>query len=459
MEKETKTTKNDRKEIFGWMLYDWANSAFYTTVVAVLLGPYLVALAEKSVGKDGVIFDLYFFNVTPGGFPNFCIAISVVSMVVFLPVLGAIADYTHLKKRLMAIFCYAGVVASSLLFFIKGESFLIGGLLLIIANMSFAAANVFYNAFLIDITTEDQRDKVSSYGYGLGYIGGVVMLVMNLLLINNAESLGIDKSFAVRISFLAASLWWGVFGFISFYMIKSRGAAKEIPENKTLVTVGFSELWETLKQLRRLRYTTLFLIAYLFYNDGIQTVILSSSTFLSQELFTQTERDASLDQAFLIEIFLVAQISALVGALVFERIARVIGAKKTIILSLIIWCAIVIFAYAFLTTKFQAVIMGVFIGLVLGSAQALSRSLYSQMIPVGRESSFFGLYEISEKGTSWMGQLLFTIIIGQTGSFRQAILGLIVFFVIGSIILLFTNTTRAIHEAGNLTPEEAAHEH
>src|SRR5215203_907115 len=450
--------KNDRKEIFGWMLYDWANSAFYTTVVAVLLGPYLVALAEKSVGKDGVIFDLFFFKVTPGGFPNFCIAISVVSMVVVLPVLGAIADYTHLKKRLMAIFCYAGVLASSLLFFIKGESYLIGGLLLIIANMSFAAANVFYNAFLIDIASEDQRDKVSSYGYGAGYIGGVVMLVMNLLLINNAERLGIDKGFAVRVSFLAASLWWGVFAFISFKMIKPREASKEVPQNKNLVTVGFVELWETLKQLKRLRYTMLFLIAYLFYNDGIQTVILSSSTFLSQELFTQAERDASLDQSFLIQIFLVAQVSALVGALGFERIARVIGSKKTIILSLIIWCAIVIFAYGFLATKTQAVVMGAFIGLVLGSAQALSRSLYSQMIPVGRESSFFGLYEISEKGTSWMGQILFTIIIGVTGSFRQAILGLIVFFVIGSIILLFTNTAQAIHEAGNLTPDEAAKE-
>jgi UMF1 family MFS transporter len=456
MKNEEKIVKNDRKEIFGWMLYDWANSAFYTTVVAVLLGPYLVAMAEKSIGRDGVIFDLYLFKVTPGGFPNFCIALSVISMVVFLPILGAIADYTHLKKRLMAIFCYIGVVASSLLFFITGESYLLGGLLLVVSNMSFAAANVFYNAFLIDIASEDKRDKVSSYGYGLGYIGGVVMLVLNLLLINNAGRLGIDTGLAVRISFLAASLWWGIFGFISFYMIKTRGAAKERPKDKNLLTIGFNELWQTLKTLRRLRYTMLFLIAYLFYNDGIQTVILSSSTFLSQELFTQAERDASQDQTFLIQIFLVAQVSALIGALVFERIARFIGAKRTIILSLIIWCAIVIFAYGFLATKFQAVIMGGFIGLVLGSAQALSRSLYSQMIPVGRESSFFGLYEISEKGTSWMGQLLFTIIIGATGSFRQAILGLIVFFVVGSVILLFTDTTKAIHEAGNLTPEEAA---
>jgi UMF1 family MFS transporter len=446
---------NQPREIFGWMLYDWANSAFYTTVIAVLLGPYIVAMAESSVGKEGLILDLWLFRVTTGGFPAFCIAISVVSMVLFLPVLGAIADYTHLKKRLMATFCYIGVLASSLLFFVTGDSYVIGGILMIVANIGFAAANVFYNAFLVDITTEDRRDRVSSYGYGAGYIGGFLMLLGNLIMIEFAEPLGMTKGFAVRLSFLIAALWWGMFAFISFRMIRNRSAAKEIPENRTIVTVGFSELWETLKELRRLRYTTLFLVAYLFYNDGIQTVILQSSVFLSQELFTSAEREASVDQGFLIIIFLIAQISAFVGALVFERIARRLGSKWTIIISLGIWCAIVIYAYGFLASRTQAYVMAVFIGLVLGSAQALSRSLYSQMIPVGRESAFFGLYEISEKGTSWMGQLLFTIIIGATGSFRHAILGLIVFFVVGSLLLLFTNTERAIHEAGNLSPEEA----
>lgn len=452
----TDFAKNDRKEIFGWMLYDWANSAFYTTVVAVLLGPYLISVAERAVGREGIILDLYFFNVTTGGLPAFCIAVSVVSMVVVLPVLGAIADYTHLKKTLMAIFCYLGVVASALLFFVNGDSYILGSILLIVSNIGFAAANVFYNAFLIDITTEDKRDRVSSYGYGSGYIGGVVMLVFNLFLIENAESFGIDKAMAVRISFLIASLWWGVFALVSFMLVKSRGATKEIPPAKNLVTIGFSELWATLKELKRLRYTAIFLVAYLFYNDGIQTVILQSSVFLSQELFTQAERDANTNQTFLIGIFLVAQISAFAGAILFERIARVTGAKKAILISLAIWCGIVIYAYGFLETRTQAWVMGAFIGMVLGSAQALSRSLYSQMIPAGRESSFFGLYEISEKGTSWMGQLMFTIIIGVTGSFRQAILGLIFFFVVGSIVLLFTDTKRAIHEAGNLTPEEAS---
>ena len=445
--------KNDRKEIFGWMVYDWANSAFFTTIVGVLIGPYLLGLAQNAVGEDGVILDLGLFNVTPKGLPAFCTAIAVASLVVFLPVLGAIADYTHLKKLLMAVFCYVGVVAAALLFFVT-ESYVICSVLFIISTMTFAAANVFYNAFLIDITTEDLRDKVSSYGYGLGYLSGFIMLVLNLIFISNAESLGLSTAQAVRICFLAAALWWGGFAVVTFLLIKTRGGVKSIPSDQNIVTVGFSELWQTLKQLGRLRYTMIFLIAYLFYNDGIQTVILQSSVFISYELFTS--KGLETDNAFLIVIFAIAQISAFAGALIFERIARLLGAKRTIMVSLFIWCAIVIYGYALFESKTQAYIMGAVIGMVLGAAQALSRSLYSQMIPAGRESGFFGLYEISEKGTSWMGQLMFTIIVGATGSFRHAILGLIVFFVIGSVLLFFTDTERAIHEAGNLTPEEAA---
>ena len=449
-----RSVKNRPREIFAWMAYDWANSAFYTTVIAVMLGPYLISLAEQAVGRDGLILDLGLFRVTSGGFFAFCIAISVLSMVVLLPVLGAVADYTHLKKSLMAIFCYTGVVACALLFFVTGDSYIIAGILLIVSNIGFAAANVFYNAFLIDITTEDKRDRVSSWGYGAGYIGGVVMLVMNLGLVTYAAEIGITTSLAVRISFLAAAVWWGAFALITFLFLEPRAPVKPVPQDRRLLTLGFMELWETLKQLRKLRYTALFLIAYLFYNDGIQTVILQSSVFLSQELFSQQERELNADQSFLIVIFLIAQVSAFIGAVVFERIARLIGTKWTILFSLAIWCGIVIYAYAFLTTRGQAYYMAGAIGSVLGAAQALSRSLYSQMIPIGRESAFFGLYEISEKGTSWMGQLLFTIIIGATGSFRQAILGLIVFFVVGSLILLFTDTQRAIHDAGNRTPEE-----
>ncbi|MGE3466224.1 MAG: MFS transporter [Pyrinomonadaceae bacterium] len=445
--------KNDRREIFGWLTYDWANSAFYTTVVSVLAGPYLTSLAQADVGKGGSVIHLgTFATITSDNLFTSTLGVSIFLQIFLLPVLGSIADFTPFKKRMMAAICYLGVFASSLLFFISGDNYLWGCLFLLVANISFAASNVFYNSFLVDITTEDKRDKISSYGYATGYVGGLIMLFLNLGMINFAPSLGIDTGLAVRISMLAASLWWGLFGAVTFFLLRSRAPARNA-NGRNLVTVGFVEVFRTLRELLGLKYTLLFLCGYLLYNDGIQTVILNSSVFLSQELFIS--RGLESNPSFLLGIFVVAQIAALIGAILFERIARVIGAKKTIIFCLSIWSAIVIYAYGFLDTTLHAWIMAVFIGLVLGSTQALSRSLFSQMIPKSRESAFFGIYEISEKGTSWIGNLVFAVVVGTTGSYRQAILALIVFFVGGMIILIFTNTAKAIHAAGNLTPEEA----
>lgn len=445
--------KNDRREIFGWLTYDWANSAFFTTVVTVLAGPYLTALAQDDVGKGGTVIHLGSFgSITADNLFTSTLGVSIFLQVFLLPVLGSIADFTPMKKKMMAFFCYFGVVCSSLLFFITGTNYLLGCLFILISNICFAATNVFYNSFLVDLTTEDKRDKISSYGYASGYVGGLIMLILNLAMINFAPSLGIDKGLAVRISMLAASLWWGVFAAVTFVLIKTRQPEQDA-KGKNLIKVGFIEVWRTMRELAGLKYTLLFLCGYLLYNDGIQTVILNSSIFLSQELYVSKGLES--DPMFLLGIFVIAQVSALIGALIFERISRVIGAKRTIIVCLSIWSGIVVFAYGFLQTAFQAQIMAVFIGLVLGSTQALSRSLFSQMIPKSRESAFFGLYEISEKGTSWLGNLVFAVVVGTTGSYRHAILALIVFFVLGMVILLITNTTKAIHAAGNLTPEEA----
>lgn len=447
--------KNDRREIFGWLMYDWANSAFYTTVIGVLLGPYLTSLAQAHVGENGVILNFGFLgSVTAKNLFSLSITASVFCQVLFLPMLGAVADYSNVKKRLMMVFCYLGAAASGLLFFITGNLYVFGSILLIVANLSFGAANIFYNSYLVDLTTEDRRDSISSYGFALGYAGGIIMLISNIFLVQNAESYGLTTGLAVRLSLLAASLWWGIFALFTFVLIKSRGATKTIPGNKNIVSIGFSELGKTFSELKRLRYTAQFLIACFCYNNGIQTVITSASVFLAQELFVARGEEAS--QSFLLGIFLVSQVAALVGAISFERLARIIGAKKTLLISLVIWIIIVVYAYGFLQTPAQAWAMGVFIGLVLGSSQALSRSLYSQMIPKGREASFFGLYEISEKGTSLVGSLVFGIVVGITNSFRQAILSMIVFFAVGIIILILTDTKRAIHEAGNQTPEEAA---
>ena len=434
--------KNNPRELFGWKMYDWANSAFYTTVVGALFSPYLTRLAQTAVGENGVVMNLGPLGaVTAKSLPTLCVSISVGAQVFLLPILGALGDYSDLKKRLMALFCYIAVVANCLMFFIQGNLYLFGGLLFIIANVGFGASIVFYNAFLPEIATEDQTDKVSSRGFAYGYLGGAILLVLNLVLVLRAEQLGMSAGLAVRLSLLSAGVWWGGFAIISFYLLKSRPKKKSLPPGQSYLTAGFKEIIDTLKELRRLPLTARYLLGYLIYNDGIHTVIFASSAFLEQELFPGG------NSVFLLEIFLMVQFVAVAGALIFERLAYAIKTKNAIIVSLVIWAGVVIYAYQFLHSVPEAWVMAAVIAIVLGGSQALSRSLFARMIPVGKEASFFGLYEVSERGTSWMGPLLFSIVIARTGSYRLALLSLIFFFVVGLIVLWFTDTDRGIREA------------
>ncbi|HJT28853.1 MAG TPA: MFS transporter [Pyrinomonadaceae bacterium] len=436
------SSKNDRREIFGWKMYDWANSAFSTTVAGALFGPYLTRLAQTAVGENGVVLNLGALGeITAKSLPTLCVSISVGMQVFMLPILGALGDYSNLKKRLMALFCFLGVAATCLLFFVQGNLYLAGGVLFIVANICFGASIVFYNAFLPEITTEDEADKVSSRGFAYGYLGGALLLVVNLLLVLNAERFGMTTGLAVRLSLLSAGIWWGGFALITFALLKSRPAKKKLPPGKSYLSAGFAELRATFIELRRLPLTARYLLGYLIYNDGIQTVIVAASTFLEQELFPQG------NPVFLLEIFLMVQFVAVAGALFFERLAYLMTTKKAIIVSLIIWSGIVIYAYGFLNSVPEAWVLAGVIAIVLGGSQALSRSLFSKMIPEGKEASFFGLYEVSERGTSWMGPLLFSLVVSRTGSYRLALLSLIFFFVVGLIVLWLTDTDRAIRES------------
>lgn len=447
--------KNNPREIFGWKMYDWANSAFSTTIVGALFGPYLTEITQRVVGENGVVVDLGPFGaITAKSFFPICVSVAVFLQIFMLPILGSVADYTNLKKKMLTVFCYVGVTATCLMFFVNGSLYWLGGLLFIIANLAFGAALVFYNGFLNEITTEDQRDKVSSRGFAYGYLGGGLLLGLSFLLVKSASRLGLDPYLAVRISFLSAGVWWGGFSLITFATLRTRTAAKSLPRGKTYLTLGFSELGRTFKELARLRHTLRYLIGYLFFNDGIQTVISMASVLMAQELFIA--RGLPTDQSFLLGIFLMVQFVAIFGALIFERLAYAIKTKNAILVSLVLWCGVVIYGYGFLRTTTDAWAMGVVIAIVLGGSQALSRSLFSRMIPEGREASFFGLYEVSERGTSWLGPLLFGVVVAATDSYRQALLSLIVLFVAGTIILYFTDTDKAIHQAGNLLPEEAA---
>jgi len=445
---------DDRREIFGWMMYDWANSAFQTTVLTVLAGPYLTAIAQQAVGDNGTVLRLWpVGSVTAKSLFPYCISLSVVAQVLLLPLVGAVADSMNLKKPLMAFFCYLGAVTTCLFVFVSDGRHLLGAALLIVSNLSFGITLVLYNAFLNDIASQQQRDRVSSRGYALGYLGGGLLLALNLALVSGASTLGISKGLAVRLSLASAGAWWGGFALVTFARLKARDTVTSGGRSGSQLALGLGRLAASIRELVRLPETLRYLLGYMAYNDGIQTVISIASVFLAQELFVA--KGVPTDESFLIELILMVQFVAFFGSLLFERVAAAVNTKNAILLSLVIWTAIVIYAYGFLQTVNEAWAMGAVIALVLGGSQALSRSLFSLMIPAGHEAAFFGLYEISERGTSWIGPFIFGVVVSITNSYRQAILSLIILFILGSAILLFTDTDRAIREANHLTARTA----
>ncbi|HEY7911647.1 MAG TPA: MFS transporter [Blastocatellia bacterium] len=435
---------NDRRETFGWYVYDWANSAFYTTVVTVFMGPYLTEVAKAAADGEGFIHP-FGIAIRAGSFYPLAVSLSVFFQMIFLPLLGAIADYSHMKKHMLGFFAYVGAFATMGMYFLEGDRYLLGGALFVIANFSIGASIVFYNAFLPEIASPDRRDAVSSNGYAVGYLGGGLLLAANLVLFANAERLGISTGHAVRISLTSAGIWWATFTLIPMLLLKQREAVKRLPPGQSRLTVGFKQLLHTLKGLRGYPHTLLFLLAYLLYNDGIQTVIALASQFGRDEL--------GLEVSTLTTVVLMVQFIALFGAILFRYIARAAGTKRAIIISVIIWSALVLYAYGALRTERDFYIMGAVSGIVLGGSQALSRSLFSLMVPHGKEAEYFSLYEISDKGTSWLGPAVFALTYQFTGKYRLAILSLVTFFVLGLILLLFVNARKAIGEAGNEAPE------
>ena len=433
---------NDKREITGWMMYDWANSAFSTTVVTALLGPYIQALAEAAIEP----FRIFGTAIEPGAIYPAAVSLSVILQVFFLPLLGTIADYTHLKKRMLLAFAYTGAFATILLFFVRADmpaigtrgAVVAGSLLFIIANLAFGAAIVFYNSFLPQIASPDKRDEVSSKGWAVGYLGGGLLLLLNLLLLMVME----DTALAVRISMASAGVWWLAFTFLFPQRRLIQRAPGRSRGEVNLFTHGIKQIFHTFGELwNRYPMTLRYLIAYLIYNDGIQTVIVVAAAFAADELGVPA-------QTILILVLMI-QFVAFGGALLFGRIARRIGAKKAIMISLVVWSGIVIYAYLFLNNQTQLFAMGAVLALVLGGSQALSRSLFSQMIPPEQEAEYFGFYEISERGTSWLGTATFALAVQLTGSQRIAIVSLIVFFVLGLLLLSRVDVRRAITEAGN----------
>jgi UMF1 family MFS transporter len=436
----------DRRERVGWYFYDFANSAFSTSVVTVFLGPYLTAVARTAGDAEGFVYPLG-VKVAAGSFFPYVVSLSVLLQVVLLPFLGAVADYSRRKKHMLLFFAYLGAFATMGLYFLRGTNYLLGGSLYVIANISFGAAVVLYNAFLPEIATSGERDSVSSKGWALGYLGGGMLLALNLLLVSQAAAIGLSTEQAVRISLASAGAWWAVFTLLPMAALRTRQPVKTLPPGEHLALVGLKHARRILGSLRRYPQTLLFLVAHLLYNDGVQTVITLASQFGQEEL--------GLPMSTLAIVVLMVQFVAVLGAVLFDYVARAVGAKRAIVVSLVIWIGVVVYAYGFLRTATQFFVLGAAIAIVLGGTQALSRSLYSLMIPRGREAEYFSVYEISERGASWMGPLLFGLALQFAGSYRVAILSVAIFLLSGLSVLSRVDVRRAAGEAGNEVPLRA----
>ncbi|MGL5810066.1 MAG: MFS transporter [Nocardioides sp.] len=435
------TRANDQK---AWYWYDWANSAYFTTIITVMFAPYLISVAERAAIDDRV--SLLGIPVAPGALPSYLITFSTLLSAVLLPPLGAYVDRTADKLRLLGTFAWAGAAFASLLFFCKGDNWQIGAIAVIGGNLCVAASLVVNDSILPLISSESERDRVSSRGWAFGYLGGGLLLVINLAMFTFHESLGMTEAFAVRLSMLSAALWWAGFTLIPVLRLsKQWGSPEPVPVTGNLVRQSFGQLAATLRELRRYPVAVTFLLAYLFFNDGIQTVIASASTYGAETL--------GFGQTVLIATILIVQFVAFGGALSFGKAAARYGARTTILGGLAGWIAIVTIALVLPAGQIALfLVLAVAIGIVLGGTQALARSYFSLLIPRGREAEFFSFYHAVDRGTSWLGTLVFGLIYQLTGSYRPAVFALVVFFVIGGALLLKVDTAKGIRDAGNTVP-------
>ncbi|WP_309650696.1 MFS transporter [Nocardioides sp.] len=446
---------NRAKEQKAWYWYDWANSAYVTTIATVLFAPYLTSVAEQAAcgfvtDEDAGLkctdnLQVLGVGISPGSLVFYVVTIATIASALLLPIVGAAADRTAKKKNIMAGFAWAGSLAAGCMFFVTGDNWQLGVGLLFVANICLGSSLVVYDAILCEIAEPDERDRVSSRGWAMGYLGGGLLLAVNLAVVTLHDSLGMGTGMAVRVSMLSAAIWWAAFTVIPYRVIRNREPVHVEREPGGLVRQSFGQLGATLKDMRNYPMTLTFLLGYLFYNDGIQTVIASASIYGEKELGFST--------SVLIATILLVQFVAFFGALLFGRLAAKRGSRQVILGGLVVWMVIVTVGY-FLPEKnvglFLALAVG--IGLVLGGTQALSRSFFSQLIPRGREAEYFSLYQACERGTSWLGTLVFGLVHQLTDSYRPAIFALIVFFVVGGALLYRVDPRRGIEEAGNVVP-------
>jgi UMF1 family MFS transporter len=410
-----------RREIRAWALYDWANSAFATTVITAIFPVYFTSVAAADL-QPGEAIRLLARTTT----------IALATSAVLAPLLGALADYAAIKKRLLGLFTTIGCLAAGCLVLVHRNDWLLAAVLFGIGNVGFTASLTLYDSFLPHLAAEGEIDRISTAGYALGYLGGGLLLALNVAWILSPATFGLrDAGQASRLSFLSVAIWWALFS-IPFF--------RRVPEPKLHVTstarragevvrASLVGLLHTIRDLRRYRHALLLLIAFVIYSDGINTII---------RLATSYGTELGLNQGALITAILLVQFAGIPFAFLFGLLADRIGAKTSIFISLGVYTVITVMGY-YMKTERDFYILAFMVATVQGGSQALSRSLFASMIPKERSSEFFGFFSIFEKFGSIAGPAAFEMASHATGSSRGAILSVIVFFVAGAFVLSFVN--------------------
>ena len=428
--------KKYKKIINSWAMYDWANSAFATTIMAAVLPIYYRAIAEPTLTGNQITSYWAYTN-----------SIALLLIAIISPILGAMADFKGHKKRYLTIFALGGIVATAFMFFLTTGDWFLASSLFILGNIGFAGANVFYDSLLPHIAKKDDIDQISTRGYAMGYVGGGILLAINLAMIMFAPDH--LTAFMTRISLASVAVWWLVF---------TIPLLKNIPEpprqvfkgemDSNPIKAGFHRLGETFKEIRKYGDLFKFLVAFWLYNDGIGTIIKMATTYGDE---------IGIDSTSLIIVLLIVQFVGIPFSFAFGWLAKKIGTKKSIYLGLGVYSLISIGGY-FLSNATHFLILGFAVAMVQGGAQALSRSLYARMVPKSQSAEFFSFFSVSGKFAGIFGPLVFGLVSQLFGNSRLGIISLIVFFITGG--LMFTRVDeqegiRVAQEADALAIQEA----
>jgi UMF1 family MFS transporter len=415
----------DRPELRAWTMYDWAASAMQTTVMVAVFPIYFVKVAGADLPGSAATQRLATVNT-----------LALVVIALLSPVLGAISDYRGVKKRLLGTFMLFGAAAVAAMFFIGHGDIHLASILFLAALIGGAGSFVFYEALLPHIARPDEIHRVSTAGYAMGYIGGGILLALNLMWIQHPEWLGLttgpdvqqaDATLPVRLAFVSVAVWWVVFSLPLFRRVPEPPPRLEPDEQpgESAIRMAFVRLAETFRELRGYRQAFLMLLAFLIYNDGIQTII---------KMATAYGTEIGIGQSALIGAILLVQFVGIPCSFLFGMLAGRIGAKRAIFLGLLAYTAISVLGY-FMTSATHFYVLAGLVGVVQGGTQALSRSLFASMIPAHKSGEFFGFFSVFEKFAGIFGPLIFAGTIAATGSSRNAILSVIGFFAVGAALL------------------------